>query len=196
MINKITIKSIIKSNILIIAIFIFSISCSSNKISRQANEFSYPKSKDATIIMASDKFEDFKEEWRGDDYYYICEEGDRGIICSILFYKLNKQEQIRMVDPYGDATSPSIPLLYFSSNSNLKNYESNKQSWGEMTEDFMFRQADIVEFDGKKVNQKNMFAYCMFGKDLFVNIHLSKVNCTAEDSTAMRQILAGLKKKK
>ena len=159
-------------------------------------EFNYPKNKDAIFTMATDKFKKFKEEWRGQDYYYSCENGDDDIICSVLFYKLNSDEQKHMVDPFGGMTNAGIPFLYFSDNSNLKKYETNNQSWGEMTDDFMFRQNDITEFEGIQVNQKHMYAYCMFGKDLFVNVHLSKTDYSADDSTSMRQILASLLKKK
>ena len=162
-------------------------------------EFNYPKNKEAKFTMTTDKFKKFTKEWRGEDYYYMCENGDNNFICSVLFYKLNKDEQKLMVDPFdpkGGTTSPSIPFIYFSGNSNLKKYETNNKSWGEVTDDFMFRQNDILEFEGKAIKQKNMYAYCMFGKDLFVNVHLSKVNFTADDSTAMREILSGLQKVK
>lgn len=101
-----------------------------------------------------------------------------------------------MVDPFGGMTSASIPFVYFSENSNLKKYESNNKSWGQVTDDFMFRQNDIFEFEGVNIKQKHMYAYAMFGKNIFVNVHLSKTNFTPADSTAMRQILDGLKKKK
>jgi hypothetical protein len=158
--------------------------------------FSYPKNKTAKIILTTDKFKKFDKEWRGEDYYYMSKNGEGDLICSVLFYKLNKEEQKLMVEPFGDMPSAGIPFAYFSENSNLKKYETNNKAWGEMTDDFMFRQNDILEFQGVKIKQKHMYAYAMFGKDLFVNVHLSKVNFTAEDSTAMRQILGGLKKAK
>lgn len=158
--------------------------------------FSYPKNKTAKIILTTDKFKKFNKEWRGEDYYYMSENGEDNLICSVLFYKLNKEEQKLMVEPFGDMTSSGIPFAYFSENSNLKKYETNNKAWGEMTDDFMFRQNDIMEFQGVKIKQKHMYAYGMFGKDLFVNVHLSKVNFTTEDSIAMRQILAGLRKVK
>jgi hypothetical protein len=183
---------IIKMTTLIaLAIILFSFSGDEEKI-----EFSYPKNKAAKFTMTTDKFKKFNKEWRGQDYYYMSENTDNNIVCSVLFYKLNKDEQKLMVEPFGDMITPGIPLIYFSDNSNLKKYEVNKQAWGEMTDDFMFRQNDIVEFEGIKTRQKHMYGYCMFGKDLFVNVHLSKVDYTAEDSTAMRQILDGLKKVK
>lgn len=158
-------------------------------------EFKYPKEKSAKFTMDTDAFKKFSEEWRGEDYYYMSEKGKNGMICSVLFYKLNAAEQKRMVDPFGEGMA-GIPFAYFSESSKLKKYESNNASWGEMKDDFMFRQNDIMEMEGMKIGQKHMYAYAMFGKDLFVNVHLSKVLCTPEDSTAMRQILAGLKKNK
>lgn len=164
-------------------------------------EFSYPKRKEATFIMNTNKFKKFKEEWRGQDYYYLCENGDGGFICSVLFYKLNENEQKMLVEAPQKIlkfpeSSPGYPLVYFSNNSNLKEFESNKQKWGDPSGDFMFSQSDIKEMQGFKVNQKNMNGYAMFGKDLFVNIHLSKIACTPEDSTVMWHILDGLVKKK
>ena len=157
-------------------------------------EFIYPKYKEVKFTMTTNKLKKFEKEWRGEDYYYLCENGDNNIICSVLFYKLNKDEQKLMVDPFGGKPSSGIPFIYFSDNSNLKQYEVNNASWGAMTDDFMFRQNDIIEFEGVKTNQKHMYAYCMFGKDIFVNFHLSKINYTANDSIAMREILGSLKK--
>jgi len=162
----------------------------------QTIEFKYPKNKDAVVIMTTDKFKKFEKEWRGADYYYMCEDGDNDMVCSVLFYKLNKEEEKHMVEPFGGEGNAAIPFAYFLENSNLKELEKNDVSWGKMTDDFMFRQNDILEFNGVRINQKHMYAYTMFGTDLFVNIHLSKVKCTVNDSTAMRQILDGLKKKK
>jgi hypothetical protein len=163
-------------------------------------EFNYPKDKTATVTMTTDMFKKFNKEWRGTDYYYSANNKD-GFICSVLFYKLNADEVKQFVDfprqlMSGPETSPAYPQTYFSIYSPTKKIETNEQKWGDVSSDFMFRQTDIKEFEGKKVNQKNMFAYAMFGTDLFLNIHLSKENCSASDSTAMREILDGLKKKK
>ena len=157
-------------------------------------EFSYPNVKNTTMTLSTGLFKKFKQEWRGQDYYYSCEDSESGIICSVLYYKLNKEEQDVMVRPFKGITTPMIPLLFFADNSNLKDFESNNDTWGEIKDDFMFRQNDILEMRGMKIRQKNMYAYGMFGDDLFVNIHLSKVNYTTADSTAMRQILSSLKK--
>jgi hypothetical protein len=161
-------------------------------------EFGYPKNKSATFYLESDKFKKFTKEWRGEDYYYMSENGEDGFICSVLFYKLNAKEvkslvegPRQMVD--GPATSPAYPMSYFTTYAKLAKYESNKSQWGDPAKDFMFSHADIKEFNGVQVNQKNMYGYAMFGNDLFVKIHLSKVACTAEDSTVMRKILDGLK---
>ena len=162
---------------------------------KQLIEFKYPKNKDAKFTISTDAFKKFKEEWRGEDYYYLSESGESDIICSVLFYKLNKDEQKLMVDPFGEPNS-GIPFIYFTNSSNLKKYEKNDKSWGTMTDDFMFRQNDILDFEGIKIKQKHMYAYGMFGKNLFVNIHLSKTNYTADDSTKMRQVLDGIQKKK
>jgi hypothetical protein len=161
-------------------------------------EFAYPKNKSAAFYLESDKFKKFTKEWRGEDYYYMSEDGVDGFICSVLFYKLNAKEVKSLVEAPrqmvdGPATSPAYPMSYFTSYSKLAKYESNKSQWGDPTKDFMYSQADIKEFNGIQVNQKNMFGYAMFGSDLFVKIHLSKVACTAKDSTVMRKILDGLK---
>jgi hypothetical protein len=157
-------------------------------------EFKYPKSKEAVFTISADKLGKFQKEWRGEDYYYICEKAESGIICSVLFYKLNKDEEKAMVSMTGPMAG--IPFIYFSDNSNLKPYEKNNQSWGKVSDDFMFRQNDILEFEGIKVKQKHMYAYGMFGTDLFVNVHLSKANYSTSDSAAMREILASVVKKK
>ena len=158
-------------------------------------EFSYPKGKKIAVTLKADGFNQFTKEWRGSDYYYYSESNDH-IICSVLYFKLNKDEQKLLVEPFGDAAGPAMPLVYFTEESNLKKYETNNKSWGEMTDDFMFRQNDIEEFEGKKIKQKHMYGYALFGKDMFLNVHLSKVNCSASDSTAMREILKSLAKKK
>lgn len=189
-----------KKLIILLALTIVSIAFTSNK---KEIEFNYPKDKNASFFMMTDKFKKFKKEWRGADYYYMCESGDDGFVCSVLFYKLTNEEKLMYVDhmkvlldkevPNFPAISPIYPQAYFTTKSNLAQYESNKSLWGDLKSDFMYSQADILEFNGVKVNQKHMYAYTMFGKDLFVNIHLSKVGCTREDSTVMRQILDGLK---
>ena len=74
--------------------------------------------------------------------------------------------------------------------------KKNNEKWGEGTDDFMFRQADIEDFNGIKMKQKHMYAYGMFDKDIFINVHLSKTNYTDSDSTAMSEILSSLVKKK
>ncbi|MEN2416010.1 hypothetical protein [Flavobacterium mesophilum] len=161
-------------------------------------EFNYPKNKEAVLLMKTDQFENFEKEWRGEDYYYLCKGGKDNIICSVLFYKLNKEEQKQMVDsfdPKGHTTSPIIPFTYFLTG-NLSKYEKNNDFWGEPTDDFMFKQNDITEFEGIKTKQKHMYAYGMFGKDLFINVHLSKINYTSQDSITMRTILMNLQKKK
>jgi hypothetical protein len=161
-------------------------------------EFSYPKVENTTITIEAEGFKKFKKEWRGTDYYYMGV-SESGIICSVLYYKLNDDEKSALVDApkaalAGPAISPAYPFAYFKNYSNLKQYEKNDSEWGLATDDFMFRQNDITEFGGAKINQKHMYGYCMVNENLFVNIHLSKVEYTAADSLAMRQLLNTLKK--
>jgi hypothetical protein len=162
-------------------------------------EFSYPDIAGTTITMTTSKFKTFEKEKQGTDYYYSCQNSD-GMICSVLFYKLDPDEVKKLVEmpaqAGGPATSPVYPLTYFSTNSKTKDIEINEQKWGSPAGDFMFRQADIKEFQGTVVNQKSMYAYAMLGKDMFVSVHLSKLMYTTGDSTEMRKILATLKKKK
>lgn len=168
-------------------------------IDKELYEFSYPKRDHTTITLSADGFKKFTKEWRGTDYYYYSENKD-GMICSILYYKLNEEEKLSLVDVMkvaigGPDISPGYPFAYFSNYSNLKKYETNVEKWGGPTDDFMFRQTDITEFEGLKTKQKHMYGYFMADKDLFVNIHLSKMDYTAADSTVMRQILSSLVKK-
>jgi hypothetical protein len=157
-------------------------------------DFSYPERNKTTITTRFENFTRFDKEWRGTDYYYYGI-GTDSIICSILYYKLNKDEQKQYVDIFGGMTNAGIPFAYFSENSNLKRYETNVVNWGKMTDDFMFRQNDIADYEGIKIHQKHMYAYTMFDEDLFVIVHLSKTNYSSSDSTSMRIILDNLKKK-
>ena len=166
-------------------------------------EFSYPKRKYTTITLIADNFDKFAKEWRGKDYYYYSK-GKDGMNASILYYKLDEEERLLLVeiprisfkvsDKVSDV-SPIFPSVYFSTNSNLKDYETNVETWGDITDDFMFRQCDIKEFRGIKMKRKHMYAYCMPDKDLFVQVHFSKDNYTSSDSIVMRQILNSLTKK-
>ena len=91
--------------------------------------------------------------------------------------------------------SPIFAHSYFKNYSNLKKMEENDESWGEMTEDFMFRKNEI-NFAGSKVKQNHMYGYAMYGTDLFVNVHLSKQNCSESDLKEMEQIINSLRKVK
>lgn len=162
---------------------------------KKVTEFEYPNRKGTTILLNLTDFYSITKEWRGEDYYFMSKSTD-SIICSILFYKLNKEEVKTMVKPFGGKNFAGIPFAYFSENSNLKKFEKNQTAWGNMEDDFMFRQCDILEIAGLKIKQKNMYAYGMLDKDLFVNIHLSKTNYTDKDSIGMREILNSIIKKK
>ncbi len=158
--------------------------------------FEYPKGKYSSICFTSNcKFSDFSKQWQGEDYYYFGKSQD-SIICSVLYYKLNVEDQQLLTKPFGDVNMSGIPFVYFSENSNFKKYEVNQTAWGEMTDDFMFRQFDIQMFEGKKTSQKHMYAYAMLSKDMFISFHLSKSDYTSEDSVKMMEILNSLKIKK
>jgi hypothetical protein len=157
-------------------------------------EFQYPKREKTKFTLKAEGFKKFTEEFRGEDYYYYGESKDK-MICSVLYFKLNKGEQQQMVEPLG-LTSPCIPWMHFSQNSKLRKYEKNSATWGKMEDDFMFRQNELEDVEGVKIHQKHMYAYGMFDKDLFVNIHLSKTSYTDADSTAMREIMKSLTMKK
>lgn len=162
-------------------------------------EFSYPDRENTTITLKNEGFKTFKKEWQGTDYYYSGE-NKNGIICSVLFYKLTEDEQESLVIAprkmlEGPEISPAYPYAFFSNYSNLKKYEKNNTIWGKPTDNFMFRQNDVPEYNGMKIKQKHMYGYAMVDKDLFVNVHLSKTSCTTEDSTAMRNLLNSLSRK-
>jgi hypothetical protein len=70
--------------------------------------------------------------------------------------------------------------------------EKNIESWDD--EDFYFQDSNIEEFNGIKVHQKNIKAYCMYDFDLFAQIHISKLNYTPSDSIQMMEIVKTIKK--
>lgn len=178
-----------------------------NIVEKKSFEFNYPKQKEAKISMLSDHFKKFDKEWRGSDYYYYAEKD--GYICSVLFYKLNEEEKLSLVEvpkvvfgkKFKEAgkefpeNSPIFAYAYFKNYSNLKSLETNDKSWGEMTDDFMFRE-NVINIEGTKITQNHMYGYAMFGNDLFVNIHLSKMNCTEDEVLEMKEILNSLRKEK
>lgn len=178
-----------------------------NCVEKKSFEFSYPKQNNAKISLLSDHFKKFEKEWRGSDYYYFAEK--EGYICSVLFYKLNEEEKLSLVEvPKAIFTnkskeagkdfpenSPIFAYTYFKNYSNLKSMETNDKSWGEMTDDFMFRE-NVINIEGTKMTQNHMYGYAMFGNDLFVNVHLSKMNCTEDEVLEMKEILNSLKKEK
>ncbi len=167
-------------------------------LDKKTFEFSYPKRKGTDITFLADHFKKFTKEWRGTDYYYYGE--NDGFICSILYYKLDDNKKLELVDAPktaigGPDKSPAYPYAYFKNFSKLKSMERNDSSWGKPTDDFMFRQNDVV-IDGTNFSQKHMYGYAMVDKDLFVNVHLSKTGCSSSDSTEMIDILKSLTIKK
>ena len=178
-----------------------------NILEKKTFEFIYPKQKDVKISLLSEHFKKFDKEWRGSDFYYSTEKD--GFICSVLFYKLNEEEKLSLVEvpktifaeelkkngkEFPDS-SPIFAYTYFKNYSNLKKMEENDESWGEITDDFMFRKNEI-NLPGSKIKQENMYGYAMYGNDLFVNVHLSKMNCSEIDLKEMEDIINSLKKVK
>lgn len=178
-----------------------------NILEKKTFEFIYPKQKEVKISLLSEHFKKFDKEWRGSDYYYFAEKD--GFVCSVLFYKLNEEEKLTLVEiPKIELVknakeigvefpenSPMFAYSYFKNYSNLKKMEENDESWGEMTDDFMFRKNEI-NLEGSKLKQENMYGYAMYGNDLFVNVHLSKMNCSESDLKEMEEIINSLKKVK
>ena len=176
-----------------------------NILEKKTFIFIYPKQKEVKISLLSEHFKKFDKEWRGSDFYYSTEKD--GFICSVLFYKLNEEEKLSLVEvpkiqllesaketgKIFPENSPIFAYSYFKNYSNLKKMEENEQSWGEITDDFMFRKNEI-NFSGSKIKQMNMYGYAMYGNDLFVNVHLSKMNCSESDLSEMEEIINSLKK--
>ena len=176
-----------------------------NILDKKTFEFIYPKQKEVKISLLSEHLKKFNKEWRGTDYYYFAEKD--GLICSVLFYKLNEEEKLSLVEvpkiqlkekakengKEFPENSPIFAYTYFKNYSNLKKMEENEESWGEITDDFMFRKNEI-NLEGSKIKQENLYGYAMYGNDLFVNVHLSKMNCSESDLNEMKEIINSLKK--
>ena len=165
-----------------------------NSFEQKSFEFNYPKKENTSFSLSAGHFKKFTKEWRGEDYYYYADAD--GFICSVLYYKLNKDEKLELIDAPktaigGPDKSPAYPYAYFKNYSNLKDMERNDSSWGGPADDFMFRQNNVV-VDGMKFSQKHMYGYAMVDKDLFVNVHLSKTGCSPADSTEMMSMLQSL----
>ncbi|MFT3680826.1 MAG: hypothetical protein QM791_11175 [Ferruginibacter sp.] len=161
-------------------------------------EFKYPKAENAAVSFKAAHFKKFSQEWRGEDLYFLSEAD--GFTCSVLFYKLTEEEKASLVDVprvavNGPDNSPAYPYAYFKNYSKLKSMEKNDSSWGKPTDDFMFRQNDIV-VESAHFTQKHMYGYTMLDKDIFVNVHLSKTGCTPADSTELMGMLQSLIKTK
>lgn len=170
------------------------------KDTKNTVEFVYPAFEDKTITLQTNEPLKFKKEVRGEGLYFLSKNKPKEITCSLLFFKLNEEEKMMFVDlPKAmmgiDSSifSPALPLTYFKNYSRLKDFEENQMEWGKIDDDFMYRQADIVSIEGQIINQKHMYAYAMLTSDIFVNIHLSKVNCSKSDSVEMVNILNSIK---
>ncbi|HLP18993.1 MAG TPA: hypothetical protein VK174_01755 [Chitinophagales bacterium] len=155
----------------------------------------FPKRKHIQLKITGPEGWSIKAEKKGEDVYYSnlsdkLTESD--IMFSVLFFKLNAYEQKTMVDDLGLESSPMLPAAYFLSNNPTASIETSKKSWDDST--FFYRDYNIEQVEGLSVHQKNMKAYCMYDKDLFVQIHLSKLKYTDSDSADMRSILNSLAK--
>ena len=105
-----------------------------NILEKKSFEFIYPKQDNVKISLSSDHFKKFEKEWRGSDYYYYAEKD--GFICSVLFYKLDEEEKLSLVEvpkiqisekmkesgKEFPQNSPVFPYVYFKNNSNLKKW--------------------------------------------------------------------------
>ena len=155
-------------------------------------EFKFPNRKN--VVLKLDIPNEWKifEEKQGEDMYYSNFTNSNGdeILISILFYKLNDTEK-KPIEKIG-MKDPIIPYTFFLEKSKTIKIESRIKSWN--NEDFYFHDSNIEEFNGIKVHQKNIKAYCMYDFDLFVQIHISKLNYTPSDSIQMMEVLNTMKK--
>lgn len=200
------IRKIMKLKNMLFGVIILSF-LSFNICEKKTFEFIFPKQNEVKISLSSEHFKKFTKEWRGTDYYYYAEKD--GFICSVLFYKLNEEEKLSLVEipqiQFSEKAkeegkefpenSPIFAYSYFKNYSNLKKMEENEESWGEISSDFMFRKNEI-NLAGSKIKQNHMYGYAMYGTDLFVNVHLSKVNCSEIELKEMEEIINSLKKVK
>lgn len=159
--------------------------------------FSYPNT-DYAIALSLNIEGNVEKHWHGDDYFYSGLTKDTTIFF-VLFFKLNAADQaelatLRERTPGTPVMTPLYPLSYFMSTAPLKQYETMTEIWGNPESGFMFRQAHVESVEGIKIDQKNMYAYTMPAKDIFVAIHISKVMCTPEDSTALRTLIESVHK--
>jgi hypothetical protein len=156
-------------------------------------EFEYPDS-DVAVTMSLPGFEDFKEEWRGEDYYYFGTRESDGMVCSLLYYKLNESEKksmAKLAEKVPPENRSKLAQLHFRLSNKLAKLESGETTWDE--NGFSFRDVNIDSFQGQDLRQKNMCAYQMYGDDLFLMVHFSKVLYTPEDSVAMRTMLTSIR---
>lgn len=160
----------------------------------QLYSFKFPGKKNVELKINIPKKWKISKEKRGSDLYYsnLSQSNDNDILFSVLFYKLNDKEKELMVKSTGIENNPILPYTYFLTTSRTSKIESGKSSWD--NDDFYYQDSNIEEFSGVKVHQKNMKAYCMYDDDLFVQVHLSKINYTPEDSVEMRNILNSIEK--
>jgi len=156
------------------------------------HKFKYPKKKGAELKIDIPKEWEIVIEKRDQDLYYSNFSDTNGdqILLSVLFYKLNDIEKEPMEEI--GLNNPIIPYAFFIEKSRTTALEENANSWN--NEDFYFLDTNIEAFNSVKAHQKNIKAYCMYDFDLFVQIHLSKLNYTVTDSIQMMSIVNTLVK--
>lgn len=156
--------------------------------------FEFPKRKHIQLKISAPSKWVIDKEKKGEDMYYtnFSKASEKDVLFSLLFFKLNEYEQKSMIGEMGLEGNPLLPATYFLSNNNTAKYETDNKSWEDTA--FYYRDYNIETFGTLKVHQKNMKAYCMYDKDLFVQVHLSKPNYSDADSALMRSILNSLRK--
>jgi hypothetical protein len=151
-------------------------------------KFKYPKKKNVELKIDIPKEWKISKEKRGEaDLYFtnITKNNGNQILFSVLFFKLNDEEK-ESVEELA-LNDPIVPFAFFLDKSRTVKMESKVKTWH--NEDFYFKDSNIEDFNGIKAHQKNINAYCMYGYDLFVKIHISKLNYSPADSIKMMKIL-------
>lgn len=150
----------------------------------------------ARLVLAGADYPELERESRDADLYFSGEVD--GIMASVLFYRLNETEywtnRLIATQLGVEADAPGVALASFASRSKLRSLES--QEVVREVDGFAYRDVNIESFQGQRLHQKHMYAYCTFGDTLYVQVHLSKIDYSPEDSVRMAAMLAGVSKGK
>jgi hypothetical protein len=166
------------------------------QLSDEQLTFRYPQRPETAISLEAQGFSEPTAQWRGTDYYYIGQRESDGMNLSVLFYKLT-EEEVEGMNTEGrkllkeTGLSPKFPHFMFSNNDRIKTVESTDTSWTGPHGYTILRHAD-VNIQG--ITQKNFWAYYMPAEDIFVNVHVSMIGATSEDSLGMLSIMNSLTK--